>query len=98
MIQTFADKPTAALFTGLHVRRLPAAIQIRARAKLLTIHAATTLDDLRIPTSNHLELLRGDRATQYSVRITTSGVSVLRGAKATPTMLKLLITTKEAHQ
>jgi proteic killer suppression protein len=69
MIQTFADKSTAALFTGLHVRRLPAAIQIRARAKLLAIHAATTLDDLRIPTSNHLELLRGDRATQYSVRI-----------------------------
>ena len=69
MIQTFADKSTAALFTGLQVRRLPAAIQIRARAKLLAIHAAATLDDLRIPTSNHLELLRGDRATQYSVRI-----------------------------
>jgi len=69
MIQTFADKSTAALFTGLRVRLLPEIIQERARAKLLAIHAATTLDDLRIPTSNHLELLRGDRATQYSVRI-----------------------------
>lgn len=69
MIQTFADKSTAALFTGLHVRRLPESIQVRARTKLLAIHAATTLDDLRIPTSNHLELLRGDRAPQYSVRI-----------------------------
>ena len=69
MIQTFADKSTAAIFTGLRVRKLPPEIQERARAKLLAIHAATVIEDLRIPPSNHLEALRGNRANQYSVRI-----------------------------
>ena len=31
--------------------------------------AATDVNDLRIPPSNHLEKLRGDRMGQYSIRI-----------------------------
>ncbi|PPT07892.1 HigB toxin protein [Geitlerinema sp. FC II] len=33
------------------------------------MNAATTLDDLRIPPSNKLEALKGDREGQYSIRV-----------------------------
>ena len=33
------------------------------------LNNAKTLEDLRIPPSNHLEKLSGDRAGQYSIRI-----------------------------
>ncbi|MET0255644.1 MAG: type II toxin-antitoxin system RelE/ParE family toxin [Luteibacter sp.] len=52
--------------------RCPRALQsIRAVAerKLDLLNAATTLDDLRSPPGNRLELLRGDRASFYSIRI-----------------------------
>ncbi|MDD2408596.1 MAG: type II toxin-antitoxin system RelE/ParE family toxin [Tepidiphilus sp.] len=37
--------------------------------KLQQLHAATSLEFLRIPPGNRLELLSGDRAGQYSIRI-----------------------------
>jgi two-component system osmolarity sensor histidine kinase EnvZ len=49
VIESFADKMTAAVFTGHAVRGLPMQIQRRARAKLLAIDAAGRLDDLRAP-------------------------------------------------
>ncbi len=39
------------------------------RRKLVQLHAATTLDFLRVPPGNRLEALKGDRAGQYSIRI-----------------------------
>ena len=33
------------------------------------LHAATRLDDLRMPPGNRLEALRGDRKGQFSIRI-----------------------------
>ena len=33
------------------------------------LDAATNLGDLRIPPANRLELLRGDRAGQHSIRV-----------------------------
>ena len=50
-------------------RRLPPDIQRRARIKLEILDAADVLADLRIPPSNRLEKLTGDRAEQYSIRI-----------------------------
>ena len=44
-------------------------IERAARRKLLQLHAATALSDLRIPPGNMLELLGGDRKGQYSIRI-----------------------------
>lgn len=69
MIKTFSDKATAAIFVGIAVRRLPGDIQSRARSKLMQLHSATTLEDLRVPPSNHLEALQRDRAGQHSIRI-----------------------------
>lgn len=37
--------------------------------RLRQLDAATSLDDLRMPPSNRLELLKGDRAGQHSIRI-----------------------------
>ena len=37
--------------------------------RLNQLHAATTLNDLRFPPSNHLEALSGDRVGQWSIRI-----------------------------
>jgi proteic killer suppression protein len=69
VIESFADKRTAALFAGHVVRALPNQIQSRARAKLLAIDAAKQLDDLGTPPGHRLEALHGDRRGQYSVRI-----------------------------
>ena len=40
-----------------------------ARRKLLYLHRAMRLEDLRVPPGNQLEPLKGDRAGQYSIRI-----------------------------
>jgi proteic killer suppression protein len=40
-----------------------------ARRKLMMVHAAVRLDDLRVPPANHLEALRGNREGQHSIRI-----------------------------
>jgi toxin HigB-1 len=69
VIKSFADKRTAALFTGYSVRALPNQIQNRTRAKLLAVDAASGLDDLRIPPGNRLEPLHGNRRGQHSIRI-----------------------------
>ncbi len=37
--------------------------------KLTQLHVATTLQDMRVPPGNCLELLSGDRKGSYSVRI-----------------------------
>jgi proteic killer suppression protein len=33
------------------------------------LHAARSLDDLKVPPGNRLEKLKGDRKRQYSIRI-----------------------------
>ena len=50
-------------------RKLPADIQAKVLEKLRMLDAAERLNDLRIPPSNRLEALKGDRAGQYSIRI-----------------------------
>jgi proteic killer suppression protein len=69
VIRTFADKQTAAVFEGFQVRRLPKEIQETARRKLKLIDAATSIDTLKVPPGNRLELLKKDRAGQWSLRI-----------------------------
>ena len=40
-----------------------------ARRKLLMLHAATSLHDLKSPPNNRLEQLQGNRKGQHSIRI-----------------------------
>lgn len=49
-------------FLGRHAGRV-------ARRKLLYLHDAAELMDLRVPPGNRLEHLRGNRAAFYSIRI-----------------------------
>lgn len=69
MIQTFASAETESFFTSGRSRRLPPEILKRAAMRLNQLQAATRLDDLRLPLSNHLEALAGNRAGQWSIRI-----------------------------
>ncbi len=69
MIVSFACRETESLFYDGHPKRLPADIIKTARRKLMMIHAAHAIRDLEVPPGNRLELLKGDRRGQYSVRI-----------------------------
>jgi toxin HigB-1 len=68
MIRSFKDAATARLFADEDVPRYRA-IERQARRKLLLLHNANALGDLRSPPGNRLEALKGDRKGQYSIRI-----------------------------
>ena len=69
MILSFASAETEHFFATGKSRRLPSEIQTRAAMRLTQLNAATTINDLRLPQSNRLEALRGDRKGQWSIRI-----------------------------
>ncbi len=69
MIKSFSDKEAEKLFLGVRSRKLPPDIQMNAKKRLDRIHAATCLDDLRVPPSHRLESLIGNRRGQHSIRI-----------------------------
>ena len=69
MIKSFADKQTESLFNGFRAPSLPGDIQRAAMRKLKMLHYAVDLNDLRVPPGNRLEILKGDRTGQYSIRI-----------------------------
>ncbi len=68
MILTFKCTDTENLFQRNRVKRF-VNIEAVARRKLNQLHAATTLDFLRVPPGNNLEALAGDRKGQHSIRI-----------------------------
>jgi proteic killer suppression protein len=70
VIKSFRDKETEKIFHRQRSRRLPHDIQQTALRKLRMLNRSQTLVDLRVPPSNRLEKLSGDRAGQYSIRIT----------------------------
>lgn len=67
-ILSFKCKDTHRMFEGRRSRRF-ANIETVAMRKLAMLNRAAVLEDLRIPPSNHLESLRGDRAGQHSIRV-----------------------------
>lgn len=69
MIQSLANKETERVWLRKHARRLGPDVQRMANRKLLILDAAETIDDLRVPPGNRLELLHGDRKGQHSIRI-----------------------------
>lgn len=68
MIESFHCDDTQALFDGKRVARF-ANFEAVALRKLQQLHAAATLDFLRVPPGNQLEALKRDRAGQHSIRI-----------------------------
>lgn len=69
MIRSFSDRRTEDLFARRRVSGLAASLQRAALRKLVILHAAHGLSDLRVPPGNRLEKLMGDRAGQWSIRV-----------------------------
>jgi proteic killer suppression protein len=69
MIQSWANNETEEIWNGFFVKKWPHDIQRIAKRKLVHIHAAKVIEDLRIPPGNRLEKLSGDRKDYWSIRI-----------------------------
>lgn len=69
MIRSFADSETERFYATGKSRRFPTEIRARAARRLTQLDAATRVEDLRLPPSNQLEALKGDRKGQWSIRI-----------------------------
>jgi proteic killer suppression protein len=69
MIKSFADKETQQLYIKGKSKRLPPDLLRRAIRRLEYIHWAQNLNDLKVPPSNRLHALKGDRKGQYSISI-----------------------------
>ena len=69
MIDDFLDAETKRIWRGERSRKLPSDIQRTARRKLRMLNNAAILMDLRLPPSNRLEALKGDRRGQHSIRV-----------------------------
>jgi proteic killer suppression protein len=69
MIKSFKCKETAKIANYQFSKKLPISIQRTALKKLILIKRSKSLNDLRVPPSNHLEALSGNRKGQYSLRI-----------------------------
>ncbi|MBR1375056.1 MAG: type II toxin-antitoxin system RelE/ParE family toxin [Cardiobacteriaceae bacterium] len=68
MITDFHCKNTEQFFNGKRISRFTPFERVALR-KLQQLNAAEDISFLRIPPSNHLEKLIGDRQGQYSIRI-----------------------------
>ncbi len=68
MIISFACQDTEMLFNSHSVTRFRNMERV-ARRKLLMLHAATSLQTLRVPPGNRLEALAGNRKGQHGIRI-----------------------------
>ena len=68
MIVSFRCSETEQLANGDRVKRFVNIADV-ARRKLRQLQIAGRLEDLRVPPGNRLELLKGDRAGQHSIRV-----------------------------
>ncbi len=68
MIRKFRCEDTENLFNDININRFRHFERI-ARRKLLYLHHAKNMKDLRSPPGNRLERLKGKRKGQYSIRI-----------------------------
>ena len=68
MIKSFDGKDTEQLWHREPVKRFRA-FETVARRKLRLLNAAVVLEVLRVVPGNRLEMLKGDRKDQWSIRI-----------------------------
>jgi len=73
MIRSFKNRATEDIFNGINSRSArntcPQTLWRLAYRKLDQLDSAEALDDLRVPPGNRLEMLKGDRQGQHSIRI-----------------------------
>lgn len=69
MILSFGNKESEKIFNLTFSRKIPREIQERAYHKLVAVHEAEALENLRQPPGNRLEPLRGELTGFHSIRI-----------------------------
>lgn len=72
MIEGFGNKLAEDLFfdrQSKETRRFPSELRRAARRKILYLHDAAELTDLRVPPGNRLEALKGNMRGRFSIRI-----------------------------
>ena len=87
VIQSFGNQQTEDVWDGevnARTKRLPPEVLKVGARKLDMLNAATSLDDLRAPPGNRLELLKGDRAGFHSIRINSQWRIVFRWTSSGP--------------
>ncbi len=69
MIKSFGNVAAEAAWHRRFIKGVPNDIMKVGNRKLLQIHNAQDLNDLRVPPGNRLEALAGNRRGQHSIRI-----------------------------
>ena len=69
MIFSVRDKRIALILAGKVPKGFPPDLIRPAQKAIRALMAAVRIESLRLPPSNRLEALRGDRAGQWSIRI-----------------------------
>ena len=69
VIQIFTDKQKDRPWSSMESGKLPAEIQQRGLNKLAMLDQSVVLNDVRIPASNRIEALKGDRKGKFRIRI-----------------------------
>lgn len=69
MIKSFADKETEQFYITGKSKKIPSDVYKSALRKLSYLNSAIDVSDLKIPPGNRLELLKGNYAGRYSIRI-----------------------------
>lgn len=82
MIKSFRDAAAEAAWARRLAKGIPNDIMRAAYRKLMQIHNAHTLDDLRAPPGNRLEALTGNREGRHSIRINDQWRVCFRGLDA----------------
>jgi len=83
MIQSFQCKDIQALYEGRSPRRFKAFATVAER-KLAQLDAAQTLEFLKAPPGNRLEVLKGERRGQHSIRVNDQWRICFRWSEAGP--------------
>jgi len=85
VITSFGNKLAVALYDDRHTketRAFPAELRRVARRKLLLLHDAAELRDLRAPPANRLKALKGELKALHSIRINDQWRLVFRWTMA----------------
>jgi proteic killer suppression protein len=72
VIVSFRDKRTEDIYHGQRTkaaRKISQELRDRIQRKLDLLNAAVSIQDLRVPASNHMERLRGDLEGLWSIRV-----------------------------
>ena len=93
MIESFGNQLASDLFYDKQTKAsnsLPMGLRRTARRKLLYLHDAAELRDLKVPPGNRLEALKGDLKGFHSIRINDQWRLVFNWNRGNPTEVSIL--------